>query len=116
MVKNTEHFKELLLKEVTKIEAELSSVGRRNNGVWEAVETDNTGDSAEDGEVADSMEELDNNNAVVLELERQLIDVKSALDKIEAGKYGICEISGEDIELDRLEANPAARTCKKHMN
>ena len=48
--------------------------------------------------------------------ETQLIDVKSALERIEDGSYGVCEISWEQIEEDRLEANPAARTCKEHMN
>ena len=33
-----------------------------------------------------------------------------ALEKIEAGKYGICEVSGEEIEADRLEAYPSAKT------
>jgi RNA polymerase-binding transcription factor DksA len=41
--------------------------------------------------------------------------VVHALGKIEAGTYGVCEVSGMDIEEDRLEANPAARTCKAHM-
>ena len=31
------------------------------------------------------------------------------------GTYGSCEISGEAIEVERLEANPAARTCKAHI-
>ena len=35
---------------------------------------------------------------------------------IAAGTYGTCEVSGEQIEEDRLEADPAARTCKAHMN
>ncbi|MEK7091498.1 MAG: TraR/DksA C4-type zinc finger protein [Patescibacteria group bacterium] len=39
-----------------------------------------------------------------------------ALAKIDAGNYGLCEISQEPIELDRLEANPSARTCKKHLD
>ena len=33
-----------------------------------------------------------------------------ALQKIKAGAYGVCEISGEPIEVERLAANPAART------
>ena len=43
------------------------------------------------------------------------VDIKRALKKIKDDEYGKCELCGEDIEEDRLEANPAARTCKKHM-
>ncbi len=49
-------------------------------------------------------------------LENRWNEVRAALKKIEAGTYGICEISGEPIEEDRLEVNPAARTCKEHMD
>ena len=49
-------------------------------------------------------------------LQARLTDVNVALGKIENGTYGICEVSGEPIEADRLEANPAARTNKAHMN
>ena len=49
------------------------------------------------------------------ELEIRYNDIKDALDKIEKNKYGICEVSGEEIEEERLIANPAARTCKAHM-
>jgi RNA polymerase-binding transcription factor DksA len=48
-------------------------------------------------------------------LEGRRTDVKEALDKIEEGRFGICEECGEKIEEDRLEANPSARTCKAHM-
>ena len=37
------------------------------------------------------------------------------LKKIEEGSFGVCEINGDKIEEDRLLANPAARTCKKHL-
>ena len=39
-----------------------------------------------------------------------------ALERIEKGTYGICEVGNEEIEEDRLNANPAARTCKAHLN
>jgi RNA polymerase-binding transcription factor DksA len=35
---------------------------------------------------------------------------------MEEGKYGICKVCGEEIEEARLEANPAAETCKAHLN
>jgi YteA family regulatory protein len=37
-------------------------------------------------------------------------DVVVALEKIENGTYGICEVSGQEIPLERLQALPTART------
>ena len=34
--------------------------------------------------------------------------------KKEAGTYGICEVSGEEIPFERLEAMPTATTCIQH--
>ena len=116
---DTNHFKEALTKEVEVLESELKTVGRKNpdnKSDWEAVEGDVVTDTAEDGDVAEGIEEYENNSAVLEQLEIRLREVKDALTKIEEGKYGICEKGGEEIEQDRLEANPAAKTCKKHMN
>ncbi|MEB5268170.1 TraR/DksA C4-type zinc finger protein, partial [Pseudomonas aeruginosa] len=72
-------------------------------------------DNADDNEVADKMEELEENNLIMEQLEEQLKEVDGALKRIADNKYGICEVSGEEIEKKRLEANPSARTCMKHM-
>ncbi len=44
--------------------------------------------------------------------ERQLLKkIDEALEKIETGSYGICEICGEDINIKRLEARPVTTMC-----
>jgi RNA polymerase-binding transcription factor DksA len=116
---DTNKFKNLLLAEKEKLENELSSIGRRNPenpDDWEALPTDAQTDSADLNDFADNIEDFETNTAILKQLETQLVDVTDALEKIENGNYGICEKSGKQIELDRLEANPAARTCKEHMN
>jgi DnaK suppressor protein len=40
-----------------------------------------------------------------------LQEIDFALARIEAGEYGYCEITGEDIGLKRLEARPVATRC-----
>lgn len=115
---DTNHFKEKLEEELKTLEIELASVGRKNPDNakdWEAQVTDLTPDTAEESEVADYMEELEGNTAILKQLEIRYNEVKHALQKIADGKYGICEVSGEPIELERLEANPAARTMIAHM-
>jgi RNA polymerase-binding transcription factor DksA len=49
-------------------------------------------------------------------LRDQLADVQRALDKLDAGTYGQCEICGADIDDARLEAMPATRYCIQHAN
>lgn len=116
---DTEYFKEKLEEELFLVEKELNEIGRKNpdnKNDWEAEPADMNIDSADSNETADNIEEFEGNTAVLKELETKYNDIKNALEKIEKGTYGICEISGEPIEEDRLIANPAARTCKAHMN
>ena len=40
-----------------------------------------------------------------------LTEVEDALEKFDAGTYGLCEICGAPIPEARLEAKPAARQC-----
>jgi len=46
------------------------------------------------------------------ERERGLLNkIDGALQKIEDGEYGACEMCGEEIGLKRLEARPVAELC-----
>ena len=48
------------------------------------------------------------------EARQSLIYVENALNRIENGTYGECEVCGEDIEIKRLEALPYATLCMDH--
>lgn len=114
-----EFFKEKLTEELSSIEKALEEIGRRNpdnKADWEAEPADFDIDTADDSERADKMEEFEENTAILKDLEERYNDVKDALNKIENGTYGFCEVCGNQIEEDRLIANQAARTCKAHMN
>jgi DnaK suppressor protein len=47
-------------------------------------------------------------------LRDQLADVQRALDKLDEGTYGQCEVCGNAIGEARLEAMPATRYCIDH--
>ncbi len=114
-----EFYKGKLLKEKAKLESELKTVGRINpdNPMdWEAVPEQSSGDFSDPNDNADMISAYENNTAILKQLETQLVDVNDALKKIEDGTYGKCEVSGELIAEERLNANPAARTCAEHMN
>ncbi len=118
MIHNIEHYKELLLAEEKRLLEELPSVGRvnpENPNDWEATASDTDAETEDDNLLADKLEEFGERSAVEVELESQLFLVKNALKRIEEGNFGICKVGGEEIEADRLTANPAAETCKKHM-
>ncbi len=63
-------------------------------------------------EEADETEEFGKQLAIAQEYKKQLVDVDSALKKIEKKKYGICEKCGQKISLDVLEVAPQSRLCK----
>lgn len=111
-------YKQKLEEERLKLENELPTVGQENTqnpDDWEATSGDLNRGETDPIDRADNIEELETNTAIVGNLETRLVSVKKALDKIEGGTYGYCEVSNEPIEIDRLDANPAAETCKAHM-
>lgn len=117
----TAAFKKRLHDELETVEGELKTVGAQNPhnpSDWEGKETemDVMNATADENEAADKMEEYGENRAINDTLEIRYNNIKRALGKIADGTYGICEISGEPIEEERLNANPAARTCTMHMD
>jgi RNA polymerase-binding transcription factor DksA len=113
-----ERYKKALTQEKEKLEQELSRLGVETNpetGEWEQRSPDLDIMEADQNEAADRNEEANIDQIVFDELEARYRLVRHALKKIDAGTYGMCEKSGQEIEEDRLTANPAARTCKTHM-
>ena len=118
MVLDIQKYKTALEKESGRLTKELRSVGRinpSNPGDWEPTPGTIATDPADENEVADSIEEYEENTGILKQLEIQYNEVKNALERIEKGTYGICSIGGEEIETDRLDANPSATTCKQHI-
>ncbi len=119
-MKNIEEFKEKLEAEKKLLLSELGGLGVMNpeNNDWEAVPTapNDDNDTSDENDNADRFEEYQEKSSTLAILGGRLKDVSNALKKIETGAYGICEVSGEQIDEDRLRANPAARTCTKHIN
>jgi len=114
---DTKYFKEKLLAEKKTLEEELSSIAIFNTetNVWEATPDQEMTGESDENDSADRFEDFEERSSMSKTLQSRLTDIDSALNKIEEGKYGKCETDGSDIEKDRLEANPAARTCKVHM-
>src|SRR3989344_5704947 len=111
------HFKQSLEAEKVRLESEMSSVGRRNPSVpgdWESIPSE-TGMESDLADQADIVMSRDSNTAILADLEARYDTILSALKRIESGSYGKCEVCGDKIEDARLEADPSATTCTKHL-
>ncbi len=106
---DTNHFKEILLAEEKRLTEALAAEQS------EATEEGNLAVETRD-EVAEKFEDSDEREATHQTLENHLTEVRNALAKIGTGTYGKCEVCQEPIEIDRLEASPTAKTCKKHLS
>jgi RNA polymerase-binding protein DksA len=53
--------------------------------------------------------------AIEAQLQREIQQIDHALERIQAGMYGICEVGGEEIPVERLEARPLATLCIQHQ-
>ena len=116
---DTQQFKDKLIAEKERLESELKGLGRinpENPADWEATPKDMNVLAADDNERADTITDFEERSAVEVEIENRHKDIVEALARLEAGTYGNCKVCSNPIEEDRLGANPAAETCKAHMN
>jgi len=115
---DTAQYKTKLEEELKTLTEELKTIGihdPENTQNWVESGADLNTRAADPLDVADRTEEYDERRATVAVLETRYNNIVLALKKIEEGTYGVCEVSGEPISPERLDANPAARTCAAHM-
>jgi YteA family regulatory protein len=62
-------------------------------------------------EMATELYNVEFNNGLLVHEEYQLRLVREALGKIEKDRYGICDFCGKDIDVERLEVIPYAKSC-----
>jgi len=105
--------KAALLKEKGELEADLSRIAKpvdKATGDYETAFED-IGTDREDNTT--EVEQYADNLPVEMALEKKLQDIIDALKKMEDGTYGICANCNQEIDVERLRANPSAKTCIK---
>ena len=115
---NIEKLKAKLEAEKARLEDDLSGIAHKNPKNpkdWEAVPAE-TGEDTFRDEEADRIETLEERQAEIIPLEKQLRNIERALAHIADDTYGRCEICQTPIGTARLEANPEARTCRQHLD
>jgi len=105
--------KSALLKEKNALEQDLAKIARPVDKAMGDYETSfaEIGNDREDN--TSEVEQYTDDLPVEITLEKKLKDVLEALEEMEQGTYGICKNCNQEISLERLRANPAARTCIK---
>jgi RNA polymerase-binding protein DksA len=108
---DTSRFREALMEERRRVTAAIENLHEDHPGSM----SDETGEDAVfDNHLADTATETyDRELDYTLEenSEHVLAEINAALERIEAGTYGICTNCGKQIAEERLEARPWATLC-----
>jgi RNA polymerase-binding transcription factor DksA len=110
--------KEKLEHERNNLFDELKDMGKLNQetGEWEATPEEMDYPESDQNDMADRFEDFESRSSMIKALEPRLNSILWALKNINKDSFGKCRVCGKEIEAARLEANPAATTCKKHLN
>ena len=99
-----EGFRATLGAELALVDRQLADHGVAEDGVEVGLDdgfADSAQASAERSEIVGAIQQLVAHRA----------EVTSALERIDAGTYGICEKCGRPIDIERLEALPSVGLC-----
>lgn len=116
MSKKYDDLKKTLQDEKSLIEVDLKSIAdpdKKIEGNWRSRYP--MLDTQDLDEEAQAVGAYDTEVSLEHQLENRLADVNHALEKIEDGKFGVCECCGKEIPHERLVVNPAARFCVNCM-
>ncbi|OGI59652.1 hypothetical protein A3C60_00895 [Candidatus Nomurabacteria bacterium RIFCSPHIGHO2_02_FULL_37_45] len=109
--------KEKLEKERDVLLEGLRDMGKLNTETneWEATPEELSAPESDQNDMADRFENFEARSSMIRTLEPRLNNILKVLKRLNRESFGKCEICKKDIESARMEANPAARTCKEHL-
>jgi len=109
--------KEKLEEERDILLEQMADMGKLNpdTGEWEATPEEQAYPEADQNDMADRFEDFEARSSMIRSLEPRLTNILQALKNLNKESFGKCEVCKKEIELARIEANPAARTCKQHL-
>jgi DnaK suppressor protein len=73
--------------------------------------SDAGGLAADQADDADAMSDVERDHAILRNTRQLLTQVRAAIERLDAGRYGICERCGKDISARRLDALPYVTLC-----
>lgn len=103
-----------LMEEKKDLERHFSVNGEENSALGESL-TDSTGDLStvdnHPGDLGTEVFERERDLAVNDSLREELDQINGALERMNKGTYGVCEVCGRDIPFERLQAIPYTAYC-----
>ncbi|SMO63549.1 TraR/DksA family transcriptional regulator [Gracilimonas mengyeensis] len=108
-----DHFKELLNEEKEEAQNKIETFQERVEELEEKLNDTTSSAAHHQGNIASSEEEREKYYTMIEREKEKIEDIKVALDKIEAGNYGICNVTGKPIAKERLEVVPHAKYSKE---
>jgi len=110
--------KEKLEKERDILLNQIQDIGKLNpkTNEWEAIPEEIISKESDQNDMADRFEDFESRSTIIKALELRLNSILNALKELPKESFGKCEVCKKYIEMDRIKVNPAARTCKKHLN
>lgn len=111
--KASEQFKKDLEEEKTILEEQLKTFTKKDPHLKGDYDTEfpDLGIHQSTDEMAQEVSLYESSLPMEHALELKLQDIGLALEKIEQGKYGICENCHKKIDIKRLETKPEAKYC-----
>ena len=116
--------KEALEKERDMLIEQMKDMGKLNpeTGEWEATPEEQLTPQSDQNDMADRFGDFESRSSMMSALEPRLQNILKAIKGVNRESFGKCEarlpdgqVCKKDIEVARIKANPAARTCKKHL-
>ena len=108
---DTEQARAKLLSERKRLEAVRDAADRLSAGAQEAAQRELSSSDQHPAELATETLERELDQSVVQAARAELAECEAALERLDAGTYGVCEECGKPISGERLEALPFARYC-----
>jgi RNA polymerase-binding transcription factor DksA len=108
---DSEQARERLIAERDRLIEVRDAASRLSTAANEASERELSSADQHPAEQATETLERELDLGVLQSVEAELTELQAALDRLDAGTYGKCEICGKPIAEGRLEAMPAARYC-----
>jgi RNA polymerase-binding transcription factor DksA len=109
------HARELLLSEQARLDSIRADIV--DDGNIDDDDAQEIGEDAAGQHPADAASELEARTqdiGLLEQVEGELRDVEQALERLDQGTYGQCEVCGRPIPDERLEAYPTARFDVEH--
>ena len=116
-VLNKKKIKEKLEEERDSLLEQMKDMGKLNSetGEWETIPEELEFPESDENDKADRFENFEARSSMMKILEPRLNNILKALKGLNRESFSKCEVCKKEIESARLEVNPAARTCKNHL-